>query len=81
MQKRKLGNSGLEVSAIGFGSMGLSYQADVVIQNLRFIDFPPLFRGTTAPREEPDGDARGRVEFATRLIALRRAVKWSLNKA
>ena len=25
MQKRKLGNSGLEVSAIGFGCMGLSY--------------------------------------------------------
>src|SRR5580693_8979084 len=25
MQKRKLGNSGLEVSALGFGCMGLSY--------------------------------------------------------
>src|SRR6185295_4740416 len=25
MQKRKLGNSGLEVSAIGFGCMGLNY--------------------------------------------------------
>ena len=25
MQKRKLGNSGLEVSALGFGCMGLSF--------------------------------------------------------
>jgi aryl-alcohol dehydrogenase-like predicted oxidoreductase len=25
MKKRKLGNSGLEVSAIGFGCMGLNY--------------------------------------------------------
>ena len=25
MQKRKLGNSGLEVSAIGFGCMGLNF--------------------------------------------------------
>lgn len=25
MQKRKLGNSGLEVSALGLGCMGLSY--------------------------------------------------------
>ena len=25
MNKRKLGNSGLEVSALGFGAMGLSF--------------------------------------------------------
>lgn len=25
MDKRKLGNSGLEVSALGFGAMGLSF--------------------------------------------------------
>ena len=28
MQKRKLGNQGLEVSAIGFGCMGMSFSYD-----------------------------------------------------
>ena len=34
MQKRKLGNSGLEVSAIGFGCMGLNFSYGTALSNL-----------------------------------------------
>ena len=33
MQKRKLGNSGLEVSAIGFGCMGLNFAFGAGLEN------------------------------------------------
>jgi aryl-alcohol dehydrogenase-like predicted oxidoreductase len=35
MQKRKLGNSNLEVSAIGFGCMGLNYAYSNTLNNHR----------------------------------------------
>jgi aryl-alcohol dehydrogenase-like predicted oxidoreductase len=37
MQKRKLGNNGLEVSAIGFGCMGLSFALGPAIEKAEGI--------------------------------------------
>jgi aryl-alcohol dehydrogenase-like predicted oxidoreductase len=83
MQKRKLGNSGLEVSAIGFGCMGLSYgygaatekqQAIAVIRTavergVTFFDTAEIYGPFT--NEELVGDAlaphRERVVIATKF--------------
>jgi predicted aldo/keto reductase-like oxidoreductase len=42
MQKRELGRSGLEVSAIGFGCMGLSYAYGPAAAGLRQMVAPFL---------------------------------------
>ena len=83
MQKRKLGNSGLEVSAVGFGCMGLSHahgppvesQAGVALiraaveRGVTFFDTAEVYGPLT--NEELVGEAlaplRDRVVIATKF--------------
>jgi aryl-alcohol dehydrogenase-like predicted oxidoreductase len=82
MQKRTLGNSGLEVSAIGYGCMGLSHGYGPATDKRRAIDLVRAAseRGVTffdtaqiygAENEEIVGEAlepfRGRVVIATKF--------------
>ena len=50
MQKRKLGNSGLEVSALGLGCMGMSFSYGVVHDEqemIKLLRAAVLYRGVT----------------------------------
>jgi aryl-alcohol dehydrogenase-like predicted oxidoreductase len=95
MQKRKLGNSGLEVSALGFGCMGMSYgygpASDVsemvaliraaVDLGVTFFDTAELYGPFT--NEELVGEAlapfKGQVVIATKFGILMEGEKQVLN--
>src|SRR3974390_3102329 len=83
MQKRRLGNSGLEVSTLGFGCMGLSFGYGVVTdkqevislirgaveRGVTFFDTAEIYGAYT--KEELVGEAlapfRGQVVIATKF--------------
>ena len=58
MQKRTLGNSGLEVSALGYGAMGLSFAYGPATETQEAIalirsDFVPIFGSPTLGSSTP----------------------------
>jgi aryl-alcohol dehydrogenase-like predicted oxidoreductase len=88
MQKRKLGNSGLEVSALGLGCMGMSFSYvpfpekkdmiylmhQAVEKGVNFFDTAEVYGPYT--NEELVGEAlaafKNKVVIATKLVCLER---------
>ena len=77
MQKRKLGDSNLEVSALGYGCMGLSYGYGPATDKQEAIGLirSAVERGVTF-FDTPRCTARSRTKSSWAKPSLRFAIRW-----